>query len=78
MDVSSFSFYHCDLGPENVIADPAQDRFETNLLGDGWLCLPKACIRTGFGLCAELDLEFAAETRQYDGLSHLADDTLIR
>jgi hypothetical protein len=64
MDVSfKFVFYHCDLGPGNIIVDPAR-----GLIGIiDWATagyVPKAWVRTKFGLCPGLDLESVGQARE--------------
>lgn len=55
MDVSSFLFYHCDLGPGNILADPAKSSIGT---ADWELAgyVPREWIKTKFNLSSGMDL----------------------
>nr|POF14349.1 hypothetical protein CFP56_03373 [Quercus suber] len=64
MDCTSFVFYHCDLGPGNIIVD-----LSTRSLGIiDWECagfVPRQWIRTKFRLCAGMDLDDPGFTHEW-------------
>ncbi|POR37709.1 Uncharacterized protein TPAR_02087 [Tolypocladium paradoxum] len=57
MDCSSFVFYHCDLGPGNIIVNPTEGPIgiiDWEIAG----FVPREWIRTKFCFCGGLDLPF--------------------
>lgn len=58
MDCSSpFEFYHCDLGPGNIIVDFVADQVVVGVID--WECagfFPRHWIRTKFRMCSSMDL----------------------
>ena len=63
MDISSFYFYHCDLGPGDIIVDSAHGSIGIiDWATAGYV--PKAWIRTRFGLCGGLNLESVEDSRR--------------
>jgi len=65
MDVSNLMFYHCDMGPPNVLYDDNTGRLSVI----DWECagfVPKEWIRTKFRLSGGMDLEEAEGESRYD------------
>lgn len=61
MDCSTFVFYHCDLGPGNIIINP--DDKSLGIID--WECagfVPRAWVRTKFRVCGGMDLEMTPGT----------------
>jgi len=64
MDCSSFVFYHCDLGPGNIIVDPDGSMGVLDWETAGFV--PKEWIRTKFCFSSGMDLPLANEDKRVD------------
>lgn len=65
MDISSFVFYHCDLGPDNILVDPAKGSIgiiDWELAG----YVPREWVKTKFNLSPGLDFPTGEESRRSD------------
>lgn len=65
MDCSSFVFYHCDLGPGNIVLNLAEDSIailDWEIAG----FVPREWIHTKFYFCSGLDLPFGDEDERVD------------
>lgn len=64
MDCSSFVFYHCDLGPGNILIGPQGSIGIIDWETAGFV--PREWIRTKFRISGGMDLPLADETARTD------------